>query len=180
MLVKGVTDSQTSTRNVERVALLFLLIGGIMWLGGIPIRWILGSRLLVAGSLEFKQDLIPVVEREVFRLLSYSSIVILLGYVVVFLSGIVFLRATHIHFKENGWLVMSALLFYIFTPVEAYTSYLDGKMISLELWGPPDATMFRELFIKRLAALKGLPFIALLCYYTIVPLVIWQPMKKRS
>jgi uncharacterized membrane protein len=39
-------------------------------------------------------------------------------------------------------------------------------------------TEFRILFIHRLAALAGVPMIALLSYYTIVGLAIWQPLKK--
>ena len=98
---------------------------------------------------------------------------------MTWLGGIVYLRSTHILLKENGWLMMSALLFYLFPPVEAHTMYFDGKMFSLELWGSAETPMFRELFIKRIAALKGLPIIALLCYYTIIGLTIWQPMKKK-
>ncbi|MEK6571032.1 MAG: hypothetical protein AABZ61_06655 [Bacteroidota bacterium] len=158
---------------------MFLALGSIAWLGSITMRWILSSRLLIGGTLEFQPDLNPIVEREVFRLMNYSSTITLIGYFAVFSSGIVFLSTTDLRMKENGWLMMSALLFYLFTPVEMYTSYLDGRMISGELWGTPELSLFRELLIKRLGALKGLPFIALLCYCTIIALVIWQPMKKR-
>ncbi len=167
-----------STIRLEKLSLFFLIIGSVIWLGGINIRAILGNHLLVAGTLEFEPDLNPFVEREIFRMISYSSGVIFLGYFLVFVSGILFLRSTPLRLKENGWLMMSAILFYLFTPVEAYTLYLDGKMLSLELWGSPDNSILRELLIKRVAALKGLPLIALLCYYTILGLVVWQPMKK--
>ncbi len=172
-------DSRTSAIGSEKFALFFLILGAIGWLGGINIRAVLSNHLLVMGTLEFEPNLDPAVEREVFRLINYSSVVTLIGYVTVFISGIVFLRSTQVKLRENGWLMMGALLFYIFSPAEIYTSYLDGKMIFLELWGNVEITTFRELLIKRIAALKGLPFIALLCYYTIIGLVIWQPLKKR-
>ncbi len=170
---------QSSTRSIEKFLVFFLVLGGIIWLGGINGRAVLSNHLLVVGTLEFKSNLDPTVEREVFRLINYSSILIFVGYVIVFVSGVVYLRSTPLRLKENGWLMMSALLFYMFSPVEIYTTYLDGRMISLELWGSGENAFLRELFIKRVAALKGLPVIALLCYYTIIVLAIWQPMKKR-
>jgi hypothetical protein len=174
-----VNDSQTPRNAAEKLSLLFLVIGAIAWLGGANIRGILSNHLLVMGTLEFEPNLNPDVEREVFRLINYSSIVTLLGYATVFIAGIVFLRSTRLALKTNGWLMMAALLFYIFSPAEIYTSYLDGKMISLELWGSPETAAFRELLIARIAALKGLPLVALLCYYTAIGLAVWQPMKKK-
>lgn len=172
-------DSRDGKGNVERITLFIMSIAAITWLGGVTIRWVLSGCLLVPGTLDFRTDLIPPVEREAFRMINYTSIVTLVGYAVVAVSGVVFLFSTTLKFRENGWLVMAALLFYLFSPAEIYTSYLDGKMISMELWGTPNLTLYRELFISRVAALKGVPFIALLCYYTIVALAIWQPMKKE-
>jgi hypothetical protein len=172
-------DSREGKGNVERVTLFVIIIASITWLGGVTIRWVLSGCLLVPGTLDFRPDLIPPVEREAFRMINYTSIVTLVAYAVAAVSGVVFLFSTALKFRENGWLVMAALLFYLFTPAEIYTSYLDGKMICMELWGTTNLTLFRELFISRVAALKGVPFIALLCYYTIVGLVIWQPMKKE-
>jgi hypothetical protein len=172
-------DSREGKGNVERITLFIMSIAAITWLGGVTIRWVLSGCLLVPGTLDFRTDLIPPVEREAFRMINYTSIVTLVGYAVVAVSGVVFLFSTTLKFRENGWLVMAALLFYLFSPAEIYTSYLDGKMISMELWGTPNLTLYRELLISRVAALKGVPFIALLCYYTIVALAIWQPMKKE-
>jgi hypothetical protein len=172
-------DPREQKTNVERTALFIIIVAAITWLGGVTIRWVLSGCLLVPWTLDFRPDLTPAVEREAFTMINYASIVTLIGYAVVTVSGVVFLISTSLKFRENGWLVMAALLFYLFTPAEIYTSYLDGKMISMELWGSPNLALFRELFISRVAALKGVPFIALLCYYTIIGLVIWQPMKKE-
>jgi hypothetical protein len=173
-------NSRERKSNVERTTLFIIIVAAITWLGGVTIRWVVSGCILVPWTLDFRPDLTPAVEREAFRMINFASIVTLIGYAVVTVSGVVFLFSTTLKFRENGWLVMSALLFYLFTPAEIYTSYLDGKMISMDLWGTPNLTLFRELFISRVAALKGVPFIALLCYYTIVGLVIWQPMKKES
>jgi hypothetical protein len=171
-------DSWTLAGNIEKAALFILIVAAITWLGGATVRLVLSGCLLVPGTLEFKSDLVPLVERQVFRMINYASILTLIGYAVALSGGTVFLFSTQLKFRENGWLMMAALLFYMFIPVEIYTSYLDGKMISMELWGSPEPSVFRELFIKRVAALKGVPFIALFCYYTVIGLAVWKPLKK--
>jgi hypothetical protein len=76
--------------------------------------------------------------------------------------------------------MMSAILFYLFTPVEIYTMVLDFRMWLLDVQGSNDLVEFRKLFIHRLAALAGVPIIALLCYYTIIVLAVFRPFVKHA
>jgi hypothetical protein len=162
-----------------RTALLFLVVGTIFWLGGVNIRVILGSDMLKFGTLEFEDYLSPDVEREIFRLISFTSIVAITGYLVVVISSIVFLITSHFRLRDHGWLMMSAILFYLFVPVEAFTIVIDGKMIYQEFFTTVDNSVFRELFIARVGALAGAPVIAMLCYYTIIILVVFQPLRRK-
>ena len=68
------------------------------------------------------------------------------GYLATFTSAVVFVRTTTIRFKQNGWLMMSAILFFMFSPVEFYTLVLDWKMIALDFFANPTLTDFRVLF----------------------------------
>ena len=166
-------------KHSSRASLFFLLVSSIIWLGAVNVRAVIGNELLVFGTLEFKQNLDTELEREIFRLISLSSIIVIGGYLATFLSALIFVRTTPLGFKQNGWLMMAALLFFIFSPVEFYTMFLDWRMIALDFFSNPTLREFRVLFIHRLAALAGVPIIALLCYYTIIALAIWQPMKKQ-
>jgi hypothetical protein len=160
---------------------LFLLVcSGIIWLGGVNARAIIGNELLKPGTLEFEEFLSPEAEREIFRLLSLTSLLIMASYCVLLISSILFLASSPYTMKEHGWLLMSAILFYVFVPVEAFTMYLDGKMIYQEFFTTVDNGVFRELFVRRMGALKGAPVVALLCYYTIVGLVVFQPFRKKQ
>jgi len=163
-----------------RFWLFLLLCSGIIWLGGVNVRAIIGNELLKPGTLEFEEFLSPEAEREIFRLLSLTSLLIIGSYCVLFISSILFLVSSPYGMKEHGWLLMSAILFYVFVPVEAFTMYLDGKMIYLEFFTTVDNEVFRELFVRRMGALKGAPVVALLCYYTIVGLVVFQPFRKKQ
>lgn len=163
-----------------RISLFIFVIACIFWLGAVNIRAIIGNDMLKIGTLEFEEYLASEAEREIFRLLSFTSLVIIVSYLVALISSIVFLITSPLRMKEHGWLLMSAILFYVFIPVELFTMYLDGEMIYKEFFTTADNTVFRELFIARVGALAGAPFIATLCYYTIVGLVIFQPLKKKQ
>lgn len=164
--------------QIARISLFALMVCSIIWLGAVNVRAVIGNELLNFGTLQFKTSLDAELEREIFRLISLSSVIVIGGYLGTFASAILFVRTTALSFKQNGWLMMSAILFFIFSPVEFYTLFLDWRMIALDFFSNPPLTDFRILFIHRLAALAGVPMIALLSYYTIIGLVVWQPMKK--
>ena len=163
-----------------QIALFIFVVAAIFWLGAVNIRAVIGNDLLKPRTLEFEEYLAPEAELEIFRLISISSVVVLISYSVALISSIVFLSTSPFKLKQHGWLFMSAILFYLFVPVELFTMYLDGKMIYLEFFTTASNAVFRELFIARVGALAGAPVIALLCYYTIIALAIFQPLKKPN
>jgi hypothetical protein len=57
---------------------------------------------------------------------------------------------------------------------------LDLKMWHLDFIGSVDLVEFRILFIHRLAALSGVPMIALLSYYSIIVIAILRPFTRIS
>lgn len=167
------TDQRT------KISLFLLLLCSVIWLGAVNVRAIIGNELLNFGTIEFKTAIDPELEREVFRLIGLSSIIIAAAYAGTFLGALVFVRTTPLRLKENGWLMMSAVLFFLFSPVEFYTLFLDLKMVSLDFFWNASLAEFRVLFMHRLTTLAGVNIIALLSYYTIIGLAIWQPMKRN-
>jgi hypothetical protein len=163
-----------------RIALFVFVLSGVYWLGGMHVRAMIGNDMLKVGTLEFNEYLAPDAEREIYRLLSLISLVIIVAYAISLVSSVVFLTTSPFKMKEHGWLLMSAILFYLFVPVEIFTMYLDGKMIYREFFTTAENAVFRELFVARVAALAGTPLIAMLCYYTIIGLAIFQPFKKKE
>ena len=165
--------------KLTKILLVVLVISGTVWLGGVNIRAMISFDLLQTGTLDFKPNIHPYVERAVFGLVGQSSMVVNIAYAIVWLAGIIYLKTTKLSFREHGWLMMSAILFYIFTPVEIYTMILDFKMWYLDYIGSNDLVEFRKLFIHRLAALSGVPLIALLCYYSIIVIVLLRPLRHK-
>ena len=163
--------------KISKISSVILIIAAIVWLGGLNIRAMVGFDMLQMGTLDFKPNIHPYVERTVFSLIALSSIVIDIAYSIVWLAGILWLKTTKLSMRKNGWLMMSAILFYMFTPVEVYTIILDLKMWYLDFLGSNDLVEFRKLFIHRLGALSGVPMIAILSYYTIIVLAIFRPLQ---
>ncbi|MGA9120897.1 MAG: hypothetical protein WB699_16140 [Bacteroidota bacterium] len=154
------------------------IVAGIFWLGGTNARAFLGNDMLKPGTMEFEDYLAPESEREVFRLISVTSVVVAISYIVTLISSLVFLFTSPFRLKEHGWLVMAVILFYLFVPVEIYTMILDGKMVYKEFFTTADNAVFRQLFIARVKALSGAPVVAILCYYTAIGLAVFQPFRK--
>jgi hypothetical protein len=163
---------------LAKISLVTLCIAGSVWLGGVNIRALIGFDLLQSGTLDFKPNIHPYVERTVFSLIAQSSLVVDAAYAVVLLAGLVYVSTSRLRLRENGWLMMSVILFVLFTPVEVYTIVLDGKMWYMDHIGSNDLVEFRKIFIHRLAALAGVPMIALLSYYTIIVLAVFQWMRR--
>ncbi len=161
-----------------RTALFFLIASAIVWLGTVNARAMLGNDMLKFGTLEFEDYLSPDAEREIFRLISIASIVVIISYVVVLVSAGIFLATSPFRLKEHGWLMVSAILLYMFVPVEIFAMTIDVKMIYAEFFTTADNSVFRELFIARLGALAGAPVVALFCYYTIIALAVFQPLRR--
>ncbi len=162
------------------ILLAIIIISAFCWLGGINIRAMIGFDLLQAGTLEFKPNIHPYVERAVFSLIAQSSLVVDTAYLFLWIAGILYLRLTPLRLRQNGWLLMCAILFYMFTPVEVYTMVLDFRLWRLDAIGSNDLVEFRKLFIHRLAALAGVPMIALLSYYTAILLAVFRPLRKPA
>jgi hypothetical protein len=172
--------TSSSSGAAWRVALFFFLTAGVLWFGGANIRTIIGNQLLRPGTLEFDAYIAPEAEREIFRLLSIIAVVIIAGYLVTFTAGLLFLWASPLVLREHGWLMLCAVLFYGCAPVEIYALWLDGVMVYKEFFTTADNAVFRDLFLQRATALGGAHFIALLCYYTIIGVAVFQPFRRPA
>ncbi len=159
--------------------LILFLLSFCVWLGAATVRTTSGGKLIQFGTIEFKHNIELSVERSLYNTIAEYSIITMAMYPLVICSAAGYLATTRRTFRQHGWLLMSALLLFIFVPVEVYGMYLDWKLIGLNYWGDWPIEEFRKAFLVRLTAFSGLPFIATLSYYTIIILVVWQPMKKK-
>lgn len=162
----------------NKIALTLLIISAVFWLGGINIRTLIGNELLDYDQFDFRTSIPPDRENTLFQMMSNASLVVVVSYAIVLISAIWFVLTTKLKMKENGWLLMCAVLFFLFVPVEIYTNYLDIRFMILFQSGPPNHDGLLQLFGERLGGLSGVPVIAMFCYYTIIPIAVFRPLKK--
>lgn len=167
--------SKTAKRS-----LFFLVVSAIIWLGAINVRFFIGNQLLNYDEFNFRTSIPPDEENQIFKMISDSSLMIMIFYVIVLISAIVFMKTCKINLKENPWLLMSAILFFVFVPVEIYTSYIDLKFVILFDKRPANHDKLLELFGERIGFLRGVPWIAVMSYYTIIWLAVFKPLKKTA
>ncbi len=172
--------SQILQSKSNKTALTLLVVSAILWLGGVNIRALIGNELLNYDQFDFRTSVPPDRENTLFQMIANSSIAIDIAYIIVVISAIWFMGTTSLKFKENGWLLMCAIMFFIFVPAEIYTAYLDLKFIMLFYSSPPNHDELLKIFGERLGALSGMPVIALFCYYTIIPIAIFRPLRKQN
>jgi len=160
-------------------SILFIL-SAMVWMYTSSMKNYESGHLLKFATIEFEENLNPVIERASYRAIAEYSVMIFISYPIVIFSAIGFVATSQRTFKEHGWLLMSALLLLMFLPVEVYCYWLDWKIVGLNYWGDWPLDEFRKAMIARLTALAGLPFIAQLCYYTIPIIIIFKPLQKSE
>lgn len=163
-----------------KTSLFILIVFGIFWLGAIVVRFFIGNQLLNYDEFNFRTSIPPDEENQIFKMISDASLLIMIAYPIVLVSVIVFLKSCKLNLRENPWLLMCAVLFFVFVPVELYTSFLDLKFVLLFNKRPANHDRLLELFGERIGFLRGVPWIAVMSYFTIVWLAVFQPLKKSS
>ena len=161
-----------------KISLFILIVASIFWLGGINVRFFIGNQLLNYDEFNFRTSIPPDEENQIFKMISDASLIIMISYIIVFISAVMFLNYAKINLRENPWMLMSAILFFVFAPVEFYTSYIDLKFMILFNKRPANHDMLLELFGERIGFLRGVPWIAIMCYYSIIWFAVFKPMKK--
>jgi hypothetical protein len=159
---------------------VILIISGIFWLGGINVRTIIQNDLLNFDEFSFRTSIPPDEENAIFKMVANSSILIMVSYIITLISAIFFLISFKVNLKLNPWLLMCSILFFIFVPVEFYTSFLDYKFVVLFYSKPPNHDKLLEIFGERIGFLKGVPWIAILSYYAIIIVAILKPLKMTA
>lgn len=162
------------------ISLFILIVSAIFWLGAINVRFFIGNQLLNYDEFNFRTSIPPDEENQIFKMISDASILIMIFYPIVLISSILFLKNCRINLRENPWLLMCAILFFTFAPVELYTSYIDLKFILLFNQRPANHDQLLKFFGERIGFLRGVPWIGVMGYYTIIWIAVFKPLKKTN
>jgi hypothetical protein len=159
--------------KAAKIALYFLALGAAILLGGIAFQMIIGISLM---SVTDKSA-----ELFGYTLMSRGSILLIVAYGMVFLSGIAFWLLGPYKLRDDRWFLVAFLCFYIWVPIDIYTILLDLRFaMQFDPQGPLTEGM-KDLFMSRQQSLGPIPLIMLLAYLTAIGIVIFKPrLGKRE
>lgn len=173
-------------QNIKKFRFFLFLfsISFILWLGGSLIRSIIAFSVFEPSAT---QTLVRQVSNDILMqsvyLFSATSAYTSPAYLLSLLSAVFLSLSLKGQFKENGWLMMSAILFFSTAPINLILIYFDIRLSIEVFWNWRWEFYHPEIlkyFLNRITSplwnsLSGLSFLANL---TIVYLVVFKPLQK--
>lgn len=165
----------------SRIIFFFVLIGGVIWFGGSLVRTAIAFDAFVPGTLVLKSNVSAAARFEALRLYSITGFYTSAAYIVLFTGALIFIFAEKGRFRDRGWLFISLVLFFLFSPVEWYRIYFDARLIQIFADSPASALqdeafkIFLRLFSPQFSAASILAFFT---YFTIVFFLALRPLHR--
>jgi hypothetical protein len=153
-----------------RISLYGVLLGTVVLLGGIPFQIIVGlARIGTSGETE----------KLVYQLMSRGSLVLVAGYILLFVSGIAFWRLGPYSLKRERWFLVAFLAFYIWLPLDWYFISCDLRFALGFDPALPLTYELKQLFDAREAFIP-LPLLTLIGYLVAIGMSIFRPRLSRK
>lgn len=116
----------------------------------------------------------------IFMILRSAVAMTLILFPLFILSYISFLFSSKINLKQNGWLFIITILIFITLPFEIYLMTIDYDIVFKINYSSFRTDDVLNLVIKRFKVLSSFPIIELICYFSVIYLMIFQPLKIKK
>lgn len=114
------------------------------------------------------------------KLLFPVHIIHLIAYLITITSLVLFVITSKLSLKQNGWLFIILLIFFLTLPFEAYLLTIDYKFITAIMSDKIVSTELLGLLRDRIQKLSSYPLVALISYISIYYFIILQPLTKSN
>jgi hypothetical protein len=101
------------------------------------------------------------------------------SYILMIFTFTLFLIISRLKLKDNGWLLIVALIIYLTLPLESVLLIIDYKLIVLFLTDQFAAEPILQLTIERMSKLSSFPIILILSYLTIPFFLVFKPFTLK-
>ena len=101
------------------------------------------------------------------------------SYIVMIFTFSCFLFLSRLKLKENGWLLIVALIIYLTLPLESVLLMIDYKLIVLFLNDQFSSELILQLTIERMSKLNSFPIILILSYLTVPFFLVFKPFTLK-
>ena len=164
----------------EKIFISAFLISAFIWCGLMIARFIVGNDLLIPRKFEIISTLNFETELSYYKILSKLIYWDIICYCLMLLFSFCILIIKKTVTKENPYLTTAIILFFIFVPIEIYLTKIDYDFLWLVWKNSSNLNEYRYLFLERISFMSGVTFLMILCYITIIPILIYRPFNKND
>jgi hypothetical protein len=169
-----------NTNILAKIFIYLCSLCGILWVGSYFARLIITYQLFEKTDFILRSFLNDQNLPGIFIVLNGGIILTSMLYIIFIILFIAFLLTARLSLKENGWLFIIAILLLLTAPFEIYLMTIDYKIVTLIFSGVFNANDILTLIIQRFKIFGSFPVIELLCYFAIIYLFIFQPLKMEK
>ncbi len=167
--------------DLNKFAKIFLYITilfFILWLGGYVGRNLVVYRLFETEGLGIKSIFTEPGLSQISYLLVPAIIYNLITYTFFIISLVIFLFASHINLKNEGWLFISVAIIFITLPFEVHLMTIDFSYVSSIFTGSFNGKEMVEMLRERMIRLSSFSLIEIFSYFVIIGLFLFRPLRK--
>lgn len=167
-------------KTFPKIILFISMLSGTIWFGSYLTRLVISYQIFEGTDFTLRTYLTPGNLNPVFQTIVPGIITGVISFPVFLISFILFLFTSKVSLKQNGWLFITTVLVFLTAPFELYLSTIDYKIIGLVYTTGFDGLEVLNLVIERFKILSSFPVIELLCYASVIFLLIFKPLQKTS
>lgn len=165
---------------LSKTFLFTSILLGSLWMGGYLLRLVVFYQLFEAEEFVLRSFLNIENLPGIFMILRSAVAMTLILFPLFILSYISFLFSSKINLKQNGWLFIITILIFITLPFEIYLMTIDYDIVFKINYSNFRTDDVLNLVIKRFKVLSSFPIIELICYFSVIYLMIFQPLKIKK
>ncbi|MGE5804587.1 MAG: hypothetical protein ACM34M_02260 [Ignavibacteria bacterium] len=165
---------------LSKTFLFTSILLGSLWMGGYLLRLVVFYQLFKAEEFVLSSFLNIENLPGIFMILRSAVAMTLILFPLFILSYISFLFSSKINLKQNGWLFIITILIFITLPFEIYLMTIDYDIVFKINYSSFRTDDVLNLVIKRFKVLSSFPIIELICYFSVIYLMIFQPLKIKK
>jgi len=170
-------------KNSNKLATVFSILAlssGSIWFGSYVSRLLITYQMFESTETVLKSyitnDNLQAIIQTNYPLVNLTFF----SYIIFIVSFTIFLIATKLKLKENGWLLIVASIIYLTLPFECILLSIDLKLIRLFFHEQFASNKILELIVERISLLSSFPIILILSYLSIPFFLIVKPFKLNK
>src|SRR3990172_9727709 len=164
-------------KTFPKIILFISMLSGTIWIGSYLTRLAVSYQVFEGTDFTLRAYLTPANLNPVFQTILPAIITGIISFPLFLIFFILFLFTSKISLKQNGWLFIITVLVFITAPFELYLSAIDYKIICLVYTTGFNGQEALKLVIERFKIFSSFPIIELLCYASIIFLLIFKPLQ---